>query len=200
MAALCAKVESPGRNNWNKLVQLMKFLSAAKCDALTPSAGKGALSLMWCMDASFAAHPDFRSHSRLVGKFVGGEGAVASGSDKQKLNADSSTTAELAATHQHIPKMLFAPLFLSELGCDVDENEIFQDNKSAILLEKNGRKSAGKCTRALNMRHFSITDQSEKGNLKITCCHTDEMIADFFTKGLVGPKFEKFRREVMGFN
>ena len=84
-------------------------------------------------------------------------------------------------------------------GYDVDENEVFQDNKSAILLEKNGRKSAGKRTRAVYIRYFLITDQVDKNNLRITYCNTDDMLADFFTKGTVGPKFEKFRGEVMGF-
>ena len=37
-------------------------------------------------------------------------------------------------------------------GHDVIDNIVFQDNMSAILLEKNGKKSAGKRSRALNMR------------------------------------------------
>ena len=150
------------------------------------------------MDASFAVHPDFRSHSGLVGKFKGGKGSIQCGSDKQKLNTDSSTTAELVGTHQYPPKILFAPPFLSAQGHDVDVNEVMQDNKSAILLEKNGKKSSGKRTRTLNIRYFLITDQCKKGNLKITYCPTDEMVADFMTKGLTGEKFAKFRREVMG--
>ena len=38
---------------------------------------------------------------------------------------------------------------------DVDVNEVMQDNKSAILLEKNGKKRSGKRTRALNVRCFA---------------------------------------------
>ena len=78
-------------------------------------------------------------------------------------------------------------------------NEVFQDNKSAILLEKNGKKSSGKRTRAINIRYFLITDAIEKGNLNVTYCPTDEMVADFMTKGLTGTKFTKFRNDVMGF-
>ena len=33
-------------------------------------------------------------------------------------------------------------------------NILYQDNKSAILLESNGRTSAGKHSRALNVRYF----------------------------------------------
>ena len=169
-------------------MQLMKFLNAMK----------GPMSSQWCVDASFAVHPDFRSHGRLVGKFKGGKGLIQCGLDKQKLNKDGSTTAELVGTHQHPLKILFAPLFLSEQGCDVDVNEVMQDNKSAIPLEKNGKKSSRKRTRALNARHFLIMDQCQKGNLKIMHCPTDKMIADFMTKGFSREKFAKFHKEVMG--
>ena len=45
---------------------------------------------------------------------------------------------------------------------------------------------------------FLIADQCQKGNLKIACCPTDKMIADFIMKGLSGKKFAKFCKEVMG--
>ena len=46
---------------------------------------------------------------------------------------------------------------------------------------------------------FLITDQCQKGNLKIAHCLTDKMIADFMTKCSSGEKFAKFGKEVMGF-
>lgn len=80
-AVLYTRVKAPGRKDWNKLVQLMKFLSNTKDDVLTMSAGQGMFSIQWYIDALFAVHPDFRSHSGLVGKFVGGKGAILCGSD-----------------------------------------------------------------------------------------------------------------------
>ena len=166
-AVLCTRVKAPDRNDWNKLVQMMKFLYTAREGVLGMSADRGPFSLHWYVDASFVVHPDLRSHSGLVGKFKGGKGSVVSGSDKQKLNTDSSTMAELVGTHQYLPKILYAPLFLSEQGYDVKENVVYQYNKSAILLETNGKPSSGKLTMALNIRYFLITDQVKKGNLKI---------------------------------
>ena len=57
-----------------------------------------------------------------------------------KIEHRQLTTVELVGTHQHPPKILFAPLFLSKQGHDVDVNEVMQDNKSAIPLEKLERK------------------------------------------------------------
>jgi hypothetical protein len=77
-------------------------------------------------------------------------------------------------------------------GYEIDKNILFQDNKSSILLETNGKKSSGKRTRALNIWYFFITDQVEKGNVDIEYCPTDAMIGDFHTKPLRGEKFRRF--------
>lgn len=111
----------------------MKVLSNTKDGTLTISAGKGIISIQWYIDASFAVHPDFRSHSEFVGKFIGSKGAILCDSNKQNLNMDSSTTAELVAIHQYLPKILFAPLFISEQGYNIETNYIMQDNISVIL-------------------------------------------------------------------
>jgi hypothetical protein len=83
-------------------------------------------------------------------------------------------------------------------GYEIEKNILYQDNKSAILLETNGKKSSGKRTRALNIRYFFITDQVEMGNVSIEYCPTDEMVGDFYTKPLQGEKFRKFRDNVLG--
>jgi hypothetical protein len=75
-------------------------------------------------------------------------------------------------------------------GYDIDKNILYQDNKSTILLERNGKRSSSKHTRALNIQYFFLTDQIGKGNLIVEYCPTTEMVADYFSKPLQG-KFEK---------
>ena len=119
-------------------------------------------------------------------------------SSKQKLNTSSSTTSELVAVDQTLPLALWVPLFMEEQGHPIKENIVYQDNMSAILLEKNGKKSSGKWTRALNIRYFMVTDQVKKGHLIVKYCPTDDMVGDFMTKSLQGMKFAKFRDIIMG--
>ena len=199
VAMLCTRTKSPNETDWSKLVQMMKFLHLTRDDVLTLSMGKDLMILDWYIDASFAVHPDFRSQSGMAMKFRGGKGCPITGSDKQKLNTDSSTIAELVGVHDYLPKVLWTPLFMSAQGYAVESNEVHQDNKSAILLEENGKRSSGKRTRAVNIRYFMITDQVEKGKVKVVYCPTDQMVADFMTKGLQGVKFGKFRNVIMGF-
>ena len=109
------------------------------------------------IDASFGVHPDFKSHSGFTMSMA--RGAMVTGSLKQKLNTRSSTEAELVGVDDFITKTLWTKLFLEEQGHEINKNVLCQDNKSAILLETNGKKSSGKRTRALNIRYFFVTDQ-----------------------------------------
>ena len=126
-----------------------------------------------------------------------GKGSIFSASKKQKLNTRSSTEAELVAVDDGMGSMLWTKLFLEAQGQKVAANNLHQDNKSAILLEKNGKASSSKHTRHLNIRHFFVTDQVSKGNLAIKFCPTDEMLGDYFTKPTTGTKFHTFRSLVM---
>ena len=94
--------------------------------------------------------------------------------------------------------ILWTKLFLEHQGYDIEQNIIYQDNKSTILLKENGRKSAGKRSRALNIRYFFISDQIEKGNMEIEYCPTESMVGDLLTKPLQGSKFIEFRNIILG--
>ena len=169
-----------------------------KNDVLTLDARNGINSIEWSIDSAFGVHPDFKSHVGATMSFGGGTGAVISVSAKQKLNTESSTTAELVGVDQVLPLVLWVPLFIEAQGYKVTTNRIYQDNKSCILMAENGKRSSGKRTRALNIRYFYITEQIERGNVEIRYCPTDDMIGDYMSKGLQGLKFRKFRKLIMG--
>jgi hypothetical protein len=61
---------------------------------------------------------------------------------------------------------------------------VHQDNKSAISLEINGKRSSSKKTRAINIRHFFIADQVEKSNVEIFLLSHQPDDWRFFTKPL----------------
>jgi hypothetical protein len=55
--------------------------------------------------------------------------------------------------------ILWTKFFLEAQGYKVKKTIVYQDNKSTILLETNGKKSSGKQTHALNI-HFLLYYQS----------------------------------------
>jgi len=83
-------------------------------------------------------------------------------------------------------------------GYSVTDNVLAQDNKSSILLERNGKASSSKRTKHINIRYFFVTDRIAKGELKVEWCPTLEMIGDYMTKPLQGSLFCKFRDLIMG--
>lgn len=192
---LCTRVKSPNQDDWRKLMRLLEYIKGTLKDVLTLKADDLHV-IKWYVDASFAVHADFKSHTGASMTY--GSGAPITMSRKQKLNTRSSTEAELVGADDAINLILWTRLFLGEQGYDVTENIVFQDNKSAILLEKNGKRSSSKRTRAINIRYFFITDQVEKGTLKVEYCPTGDMVGDFFTKPLQGDVFRKFKAAIMG--
>jgi len=68
----------------------------------------------------------------------------------------------------------------------VPTTKIYQDNKSTILLAKNGRSSSSWHTWHLDMRYFFVMDKIKNGDVKIGLCTMHDMLGDFFTKPLQG--------------
>ena len=168
------------------MIRLLKYLNGTRKKCLILRVDNLNV-LKWYVDVSFAVHPDFKSHTG--GILTMGHGALVSMSRKQKLNTRNTCESELVGADDMSVLILWTKLFLEELGYAIEKNILKQDNKAAILLETNGRKSAGKRNRALNVRYFFLTDQIERGNVTVEYCSTDEMIADFMTKPLQGRKF-----------
>ena len=88
-----------------------------------------------------------------------------------------------------MPQILWTKYFLQAQGYSVGGSTIYQDNKSAILLEKNGRGSSSKRMRHINIRYFFIRDRVQSDEVDIKYCPTEEMVADYFTKPLQGALF-----------
>ena len=57
-----------------------------------------------------------------------------------------------------------------------------EDNRSTMLLMKNGKLSSGKRTKHLDVRYFYVKDLLDRGIIKLSHCLSKKMIADFFTK------------------
>jgi len=93
--------------------------------------------------------------------------------------------------------VLWTRLFMEEQGIEIKRNVLYQDNKSMMLLEKNG-KSSSKRTCALDIQYFFITDQISRNTMDVEYCPTTEMIGDFLTKPLQGKLFAKFKKAIMG--
>jgi hypothetical protein len=194
IAFLSSRVKEANEGDWTKLLRVMGFLKGTIPDVLTLEADD-TNTLTWYIDAAFAVHADMKSHTGAV--FTMGKGAISSGSNKQKVNSRSSTEAELIGIDDKIAKILWMKRFLEWQGFPVKLNIIYQDNTSTMKLAENGKESSGKRTRHFDIKYFYVTDLVDRKEVKVEYCSTDEMIADYMTKPLVGGKFKLFRDLIM---
>ena len=197
MSFLCTRLSVCTEEDWKKLRRLMHFLHDTIDDERIISAENLVDFFTW-IDASYAVHNDMRSHTG--GTMSLGRGVIHSKSSKQRINTKSSTESEVVGVSDYLPYNIWVEYFLEAQGYNLRSNIIYQDNQSAIRMEKNGRDSCGQKSRHIHIRYFFIKDRIRAGNVSVEFCPTELMLADFFTKPLQGSLFKKFRRVVMGYD
>ncbi len=195
VAFLTTRVSKSNVEDMEKLRRLIKYLAGTKNDKRIIG-GENLLQLHSWIDASYAVHPNMRSHTGGCMSF--GTGIIHGKSSKQKLNAKSSTEAEIVGLSEYLPYNLWMKNFMKEQGYKLRINNIYQDNQSAIRMEINGRNSCTGNSRHIDIRYFFVKDRVDKEEVTISYCPTEIMLADFFTKPLQGSLFKKFKEVIMG--
>jgi len=139
---LCTRVQSPDEDDYKKLTRVMQYLWAHKDLTITLEPGE---QQNWWVDSSYAVHPDMCSHSGIVLSL--GKGAAYSTSCKQNRNQIQLDDA--------MGQILWTRNFLIGQGINTTTaTNIYQDNKSTILLAENGKGSSSRCTKHLDVRYF----------------------------------------------
>ena len=80
----------------------------------------------WWVDAAYSVHWDCKGHTGAMMSI--GKGAIMSFSRGQKLNARSSTEAELIGIADALGIILWTKYFMEAQGYTIDTNILFQDN------------------------------------------------------------------------
>ena len=187
LSYLCTRVSKPTIEDERKLSRVLDFLSNTLEDVRIIGADNLDNLYMW-VDASYATHPNMRSHTGGAMSF--GTGILHGKSSKQKSNTKSSTEAELVALSDYIPYHIWMIIFLRHQEYKIKNKILYQDNQSAIKMEVNGRNSCTGNSRHIDIRYFLIHDRIKKVNL--------DVVYRFFTKPLQGKTFKKFRSAIMG--
>eukprot|EP00957_Ditylum_brightwellii_P115423 8803185-Ditylum_brightwellii.AAC.1 len=125
------------------------------------------------------------------------KGSVYSMSTRQKINTKSSTETKLVGVNDALSMILWTCYFIEAQGYDVDRSIVIQDNKSAMLLETNGKVLSGKRTRHINIRYFLVQDIVEKKGIDVEYCPTVDIVEDYFSKPLQGKKFRDFQTKIL---
>ena len=128
----------------------------------------------------FEVQWDLRGHTWAMMSM--GKGAIVNILRKHKMNVASSTELELVSIADVLGMILWCKYSMEAQGYTIESNILYQDNKSTILLAKNGRMSAGKNSKHIKNRFFLITGKVAQGDLSIQHMGTKNMWADVNTK------------------
>ena len=87
--------------------------------------------------------------------------------------------------------------FIEAQGYGIDDDIMYQDNLSAMLLETEGKKSITKKKNHIQVRYFFIKDWIATGNVELKHFPATKFLAGHFQKPLQGEIFHKFREELI---
>ena len=123
------------------------------------------LHIHWYVDASYGDH--WYSKGHIEAMMTMGRGALINVSRKHKLNVRSSTESELVSITNVLEIIMWSKYWIEAQGHTIENNVLYQDNKSTPLLAKNGRMLAGKASKYIKNRLFLITDKISQEELPI---------------------------------
>jgi hypothetical protein len=193
---MTTRVKNPDVDDWRKVIRVLSYLKGSLDITLTLVCDK-IDKLTWFIDGSYASHTDMKGQSGAV--LTTGNCSVLFKCSKQKVNTRSSTETEPIAVDDVLPSVQWAKSFMMEQGYNL-ETEIREDNRSTMLLMKNGRLSSGKRTKHLDIRYFFVKDLLDRGVISLSHCLSDNMIADFFTKPIQGQRFQLLWNMILNIN
>ena len=151
---LTTRVKEPDVDSWGKLRHGIMYLKGTLYVKLYLTADS-LRNIVWWVDRSFGVHWDSK---RNTGAMISmGKGAIVNIPRKKKINVASSTESDLVLIAYVIGMIMWCKYFMKSQGCTIENNILYQDNKSTILLSKNGRMSAGKNSKHIKNRFFLIT-------------------------------------------
>ncbi len=134
---LTTRVQAPDKDDWVKIKQILKYLNGTRHLKLTLFAYQIKFAMHWYIDGSHQIHENCRGQTGSLMNF--GKGAVASSSNKMKCNTKSLMETECIFLAEKLTDIIWMCYFVECQGYNIDEYVVYQDNLSALSLEKNGR-------------------------------------------------------------
>ena len=115
-------------------------------------------------------------------------------SKKKSCVSLSSTEAEYVAAGSCCAQLLWMRQTLKDYGVTCDKVPLLCDNQSAIKISLNPVQHSK--TKHIDIRHHFIREHIKLGDIEVHFIHTEEQLADIFTKPLDEARFWELRHEL----
>ncbi|GJR18221.1 retrotransposon protein, putative, ty1-copia subclass [Tanacetum coccineum] len=189
--------QNPGDLHWTTVKNILKYLRNTK-DMFLVYGGdlKRELRVSCYTDAGYLTDADdLKSQTGYV--FVLNRGAFDWKSAKQIIFATSSAEAEYIAAYDASKEAVWVRKFISGLGVVPTIEEpisMYCDNTRAITIANESGITKG--ARHFRAKVHYLREVIEFGDIKLEKVHTDDNLADPFTKALAFPKHSEHTRNI----
>ena len=177
--------QNPGESHWTAVKSILKYLRATREMFLVYGGNpESELKVTGYCDAGFQTdRDDAKSQTGYI--FILNGGAIDWKSKKQTTTAMSATESEYIAASEAAMEAVWIRKFIH--GLDVvptnkDPMEIYCDNSGAIIIANEPGVQKG--ARHYPRKYHYVREQIEIGEIKLLKVHTDDNLADPFTKAL----------------
>ena len=194
---LSSRYNRATEDDYAKALRVAEYIHGcgdSHCLILSPRS----LQIVAKSDASYAEHPDGKSHT---GGCIGFESDSACWfmwiCTKQPVVALSTCEAELIATCTIGCGVVWSMQILQELHFDQLTIEIGVDNKCSMRLLEQGTGSF-KRAKHIKVRFFWLKDLIDEGEIILKYVPSEELVADMLTKATTGTKFKYLRDKLLG--
>ncbi|GJX62743.1 retrotransposon protein, putative, ty1-copia subclass [Tanacetum coccineum] len=189
--------QNPGESHWTAVKNILKYLRNTKDMFLVYGGNPEAELRVDCYcDAGFETdRDDTKSQTRYV--FILNGGAVDWKSSKQSTTAMSATEAEYIAASEAAMEAVWIRKFISGLGIVPTINEpirMFCDNSAALHFANEPGVQKG--ARHYHRRYHYVRESIALGEIRFLKVHTDDNLADPFTKALSKGKLTQHARSM----
>jgi hypothetical protein len=191
-----SNMHNPTKQDMNNVDRILQYIYNTKELGITFSASEDS-QLYAFIDASYANHPDRKSHYGVSMHYGRNNGAFHVASKKMRIVALSSTEAEYIALCEGAKIISWARQFLDELGFkQLTPTQIYEDNISAIHMVNNGNDHGR--TKHIDIRYHYIRQMLLEKQVIMDYLDTNHMRADILTKALQSNQFRNFRAQLLG--
>ncbi len=113
---------------------------------------------------------------------------------KQKTVAISSTEAEYIGMSEATKEAIWFQAILKELGIEIKQVVMCGDNLSCMSIIRNPTDHHR--TKHIDVRYHSIRDHFEQGRITLKYIESNQLCADFLTKGVERNKHYNFMKQL----
>ncbi|GJW42202.1 retrotransposon protein, putative, ty1-copia subclass [Tanacetum coccineum] len=189
--------QNPGKPHWTAVKTILKYLRNTKDMFLVYGGNPEAELRVECYcDAGFETNRDYtKSQTGYV--FILNGGAVDWKSSKQSTTAMSATKAEYIAASEAAMEAVWIRKFILRLGIVPTINEpikMFCDSSAALHFANKPGVQRG--ARHYHRRYHYVRESIALGEIKLLKVHTDDNLADPFTKALPNGKLTQHARSM----